>query len=176
MKVLLDANIVITYISKRDDKYQEDVERIIRLCQNKRIECFIAFHTLSIAWYTMRKIPNNTLRESLSVFCGMVDLASAGMNCVRGALSNTAFRDFEDNLQDCCAQSVGADYIVTANVRDYEGRSVVKAVTPSELLDILDDEDSGSLEVREPSVAYEPYGGVTLLNPHWHIAVQRRSA
>ena len=175
MKVLLDANIVITYISKRDDKYQEDIERIIRLCQEERLECYIAFHTLSIAWYTMRKIPNQTLRESLFAFCGIVDLASAEMNSVRGALSNTAFRDFEDNLQDCCARSVGADCIVTANVRDYEGRSAVKAVTPSELLSILNATDDSytapdsSLEVREQFVEYNATQNVIPVRPHLHI-------
>ena len=132
MKILLDANIVITHISNREDKYQKDIDNIIRLCIDEKIECYMAFHTLSIVWYTMRKIPKDILRNRLDDFCSIVGVVSSDIKKIRKAIRNTNFPDFEDNLQDCCAQTVGADYIVTANVRDYEGHSVVKAVTPSE--------------------------------------------
>ena len=47
------------------------------------------------------------------------------------------FRDFEDCLQAECAKAVGADYIITRNTADYE-ESTVPAVTPTELLKIMD--------------------------------------
>ena len=177
MKILLDANIVITHISNREDKYQEDIDNIIRLCMDEKIECYMAFHTLSIVWYTMRRIPKEILRESLDDFCIIVGIASADIKKIRTAIVNRDFPDFEDNLQDCCAQTVGADYIVTANVRDYEGHSVVKAVTPSELLDILNNSDTDSQwEVREPQVEYNPQGAIAPFQAHFHILFSRHAA
>ena len=107
--------------------------------------------------------------------CNLLKLAVTDMEAVRHALSNTDFRDFEDNLQDCCAKSVGADYIVTANVRDYDGHSAVKAVTPSQLLSILNDADApydttdDALEVREQHIEYNASEEVPIIRPHLHI-------
>ena len=67
-------------------------------------------------------------------------VTSAGYDAVVEAVHNVEFRDFEDNLQDICAQSVNADYIVTVNTKDYE-HSRVKAVTPYELVNIVNAEN-----------------------------------
>ena len=176
MKILIDTNVLFTYLTKREDKYVTEANVIMDKCVNSELEGFVAFHSLSTVWYLLRHTLFEQRIRCIEIICNYLRLSSSDNELLKKAIKNTDFRDFEDNLQDCCAQSVGADYIVTANVRDYEGHSVVKAVTPSELLDILDDEDSGSLEVREQSVAYEPFGGVSFMKPHWHIAVTRRSA
>ena len=68
--------------------------------------------------------------------CEILTTSSANHDLVVGAVHNTKFRDFEDNLQECCAVSAGADYIVTVNVKDYEN-SRVKAVTPDQLVKIM---------------------------------------
>ena len=82
------------------------------------------------------KEPEATRREWLNRVCMILTTASAGHDAVVGAVHNLEFRDFEDNLQDICAQSVNADYIVTVNTKDYE-HSRVKAVTPDELVRIV---------------------------------------
>ena len=53
------------------------------------------------------------------------------------AVQNIDFRDFEDCLQDKCAQAVHANYIITRNVADFV-HSSVKAVTPEEFLTLYD--------------------------------------
>ena len=52
-------------------------------------------------------------------------------------LENDAFSDFEDCLQDECAQEISADYIVTRNIGDFQC-SKVKAVTLQELFKIIE--------------------------------------
>ena len=68
--------------------------------------------------------------------CKILTTASAEHDEVVKAVHNCAFKDFEDNMQAICAESVGADYIVTVNTKDYE-HSNVKAVTPEELIQIV---------------------------------------
>ena len=44
MKVLIDANVAITYISGRDDPFSSEIEKIMRLCAEEKIEVYcIAF-------------------------------------------------------------------------------------------------------------------------------------
>lgn len=109
------------------------------MCIDGMIEGYIAFHSLSIIWYSSRKYADEAVRRDwIHQICDFFSITSAGNQEVSEAADNFAFKDFEDNLQDICAQSVEADYIVTVNTHDYEN-STVKAVTPIELVQIIHD-------------------------------------
>ena len=156
MNVLMDANVIITYLTRREDPFIHEIDDLFLLFAEKRLNGYVALQSISAVWYILRKYPDANRRHYLQQICGLLKLAVTDMETIQQALANTAFRDFEDNLQDCCAQSVHADYIVTANVHDYEGHSVVKAVTPAELLAILDASDADeSSEVHEAFANYE---------------------
>ena len=49
------------------------------------------------------------------------------------AIKMDNFKDFEDCLQDRCAEEVSANYIITRNTEDFEA-SVVSAIEPDEWL------------------------------------------
>ena len=51
------------------------------------------------------------------------------------AIKMAEFKDFEDCLQDRCAENIKAEYIITRNVKDFEG-STVQAVLPEKFLEI----------------------------------------
>jgi hypothetical protein len=53
------------------------------------------------------------------------------------ALLNEDFDDIEDRLQVECAESVGADYIVTRNIADF-ATSPIKAILPEGFLELID--------------------------------------
>ena len=46
------------------------------------------------------------------------------------------FIDFEDCLQDECAEEIGAAYIVTRNIKDFT-KSKIPAVIPSDFVDLM---------------------------------------
>ena len=138
MNILVDTNVIITYLTERDDKYKESSIQVMKMCADKIIEGYVAFHSMSIIWYSSGRMkqPEEIRREWLDRVCKVLTTASAKHEAVVEAVHNTEFRDFEDNLQDICAQSINADYIVTVNTKDYE-HSKVKAVTPIELVQIV---------------------------------------
>ncbi len=138
MKVLVNANVIITYLTGREDKYRESSIQVMDMCTNKEIEGYVAFHSLSIIWYFSgrQKLPEATRRGWLDRVCSILTTASANHDSVVEAVHNVEFRDFEDNLQEICARSIDADYIITVNTKDYE-RSNIKAVTPIELVQIV---------------------------------------
>ena len=138
MKILVDTNVIINYLTEREDKYKESSIQVMEMCADRKIEGYVAFHSLSIIWYSAGRMKQNeeVRREWLDRVCTVLTTSSANHDLVVGAVHNTKFRDFEDNLQECCAVNAGADYIVTVNVKDYEN-SRVKAVTPEQLVKIM---------------------------------------
>ncbi len=138
MKVLLDANILLTYVTGRVDRYSQECEQVIRLCAVGSLEGYIAFHTISIVWYVTKNLPIENRREWIKQICTILTVTAVDNQVILTVAENSAFKDFEDNLQDCCAVRAGADYIVTANVKDFEGNSKVKAVSPDEFLQIVE--------------------------------------
>ena len=77
-------------------------------------------------------------REALKTLCGLLQLSGADNKTVLRALDDIGFKDFEDALQDCCANVSGADYIVTENLSDFAGHSIIPAVMPDELLGMIE--------------------------------------
>lgn len=138
MRILIDTNVAITYVSGREDRYAGEIERIMRLCAEEKVEGVIAFHSLSTIWYVTRQLPEAVRREWIKQLCVLLTISGADNEAVISAVDNTAFRDFEDALQDCCAAQTDADYIVTANVRDFIDHSSVRAITPSEFLKLAE--------------------------------------
>ena len=137
MRILVDTNIVLTYLSGRDDPYSNQCEKIMRMIAENRLQGVIAFHSLSTIWYVTRKNTEKQRREYIREICRLLTISGANNERVRAAVENEDFKDFEDALQDCCALETNCDYIVTANISDYIGKSKTKAVTPDELLRII---------------------------------------
>ena len=90
---------------------------------------------------------------------------------VRNGLDEECFSDFEDMLQDMCAQAVNADYLVTANLKDFK-RGVILPITPSKLIEQV--KSSVSAEAVFPLVYNNAFGfhgdnGQSItVKQHWH--------
>ena len=65
--------------------------------------------------------------------CKIIDVECIDKAKLLSGLANEEFSDFEDCLQNECAKSYEAEYIVTRNVSDYSA-SVIRAILPSEYL------------------------------------------
>jgi hypothetical protein len=65
--------------------------------------------------------------------CRTMDVVGIDKSLLVSALTNENFDDIEDCLQAECAASVGADYIITRNTKDFIA-SPVPAITPEDFL------------------------------------------
>jgi len=95
MKALIDTNLALTFITGREDPYSEQTERIMELCSKDRFEGFLAFHSLSVIWYLMRKVPMSLRRKAIKKLCELLTLSGADNKTVLAANANTDFADFE---------------------------------------------------------------------------------
>ena len=130
MVVLIDTNVALNYILKREPYFHES-DQIMAWCAAKVLDGYLAFHSLSIIWYVLRKMPDEERRGWLRSLCTILDVASATTEEVLDALEKVKFKDFEDCLQDKCACHIHADFIVTGNIKDYSD-SVTKAMNPAD--------------------------------------------
>ena len=134
MVVLLDTNIILTYLTNREDKYRAECIEIMRLCAAREVKGYMAFHSLSIIWYLLRKqCPAAERRRLLKNVCGVLTVASASQSQIIAAIEKDTFTDFEDCLQDMCAVNAYVDYIITENIKDFES-SITKALLPDMFL------------------------------------------
>ena len=63
MVILVDANVIIDYVASREPFYR-DAYKIMEMCYSKRVEGYMAFHSVSIIWYILRKfIPDGAERR-----------------------------------------------------------------------------------------------------------------
>lgn len=68
--------------------------------------------------------------------CKIINVTGAVHESVISAIENDDFPDFEDCLQEKCAENANAEYIVTENVRDFR-TSHIPAVTAAEMIEML---------------------------------------
>lgn len=113
MVVLIDTNILLNYITNREDSYLEQSIKIVELCAKGRISGCIAFHTLSTLWYVLRKREDKERRSILKDICEIFIVTAASQKEILDAIEKDAFKDFEDCLQDKCAKEIGAKSVLS---------------------------------------------------------------
>lgn len=136
MKVLIDTNIMIDALTNRDGRSGFSAT-VINLCAKQVIDGYVALHSISNMYYILRKQYSDAERRTiLKRYNEILKVAEVGNDVVDTAINNTAISDYEDALQYACAETVGADYIVTRNIKDY-GKAEIRAISPEELLKLL---------------------------------------
>ena len=131
---LIDTNVIINFITKRDDPYKDACLEVMRLCSENIFEGCVA---LSIIWYVIRKQESEVkARAWLNAICNMLTVVGASQEQIKGAINNLDFHDFEDCLQDECAVHANAEYIVTCNIKDFQ-HAKTTAVTPDVFVEIV---------------------------------------
>lgn len=134
MVVLLDTNVILNFLTGREDPFLNSSEKIMKLAALNKIQGYFAIHTLSTLWYILRKTrSDNDTRKSIEKICTYLKMATISSREALNAIKNTNFKDFEDCLQDECAMSVGADYLITCNERDFKNAKS-KIINPDEFL------------------------------------------
>lgn len=132
MAVLIDTNVMIDFLATREPFFAS-ASRIIEKCASGELRGYIAFHSVSNLWYILRRAPEEERRKWLVDICGFLKVTGADHDEVVKAIKRIEFKDFEDCLQDRCAKTVGAKYIITRNTADFDG-SEVPAISPADFL------------------------------------------
>ena len=136
MKVLIDTNVILDVLYKREGFY-EDSLKIWKLCETRKLDGYISALSIPNIVYILRREldPEKTLEviNNINLVFNIYDLKSDII--MQAAEKKT--KDYEDALQMVTAQKLKASFIVTRNIKDFAGSKII-AVKPSELLERLD--------------------------------------
>lgn len=132
-RLLIDTNIVIDLLSKRDKYYNEAADLFSR-ADKKELELTISSLTFANTNYILSKLKSaKEAREILRKFKVLVELLSLDDKITELALSDNNFPDFEDGLQYYSAIENEIDIIITRNKKDFKN-SKIPVLTAKEFL------------------------------------------
>jgi len=125
-KLLIDTNIVIDLLAKRDPDYA-DAAQIFSLCDKKQIQLSVSALTVANTNYLLSKLkPHNEVKSILRKFKLLVDVLSLDDKVISLALNDKDFKDFEDGFQYFSAIENDQDIIITRNLKDYKKSKIPK--------------------------------------------------
>ncbi|MBR6200200.1 MAG: PIN domain-containing protein [Spirochaetales bacterium] len=136
MRILIDTNVLLDFLTKRPDFFKDACD-VIAFCVNDKIEGFIAAHSVVNAFYLMRKDYLHSERRKIILnVLKCLSIVDIDEEKIISSLENEEFTDFEDCLQDECAEEIRADYIVTRDMNDFT-KSKIPAITPSDFVKLM---------------------------------------
>lgn len=133
MRILIDTNIVLDVMLKREPFYRMSLE-ILSLAKRDDVEEHISASAVTDIYYLAYRqlrdkgIVNNLMKELLTV----VSVASVFGQEIENAIS-LEWNDFEDSVQYSVAYLQEMDGIVTRNPNDYK-EAKIKVWKPEELI------------------------------------------
>lgn len=133
MRILIDTNIVLDVMLKREPFYRMSLE-ILSLAKKDDVEEYISASAVTDIYYLAYRqlrdkgIVKNLMKELLTV----VSVASVSGQEIENAIS-LEWNDFEDSVQYSVAYLQEMDGIVTRNPNDYK-EAKIKIWKPEELL------------------------------------------
>ena len=126
MNLLLDTNILVDVLRKRDFDYEES-RLLLALGKLHEFELWISPSQLSKLLYALtsggKKCLTNAVSAELSCLFSFVRVCTLGHDEAQAALSG-AFDDLEDALVHQAARSVRAEAIITRNQTDFEASQI----------------------------------------------------
>lgn len=132
-KLLIDTNVVIDLLAKREEFYSE-AAALFSLADRKEVILTISSLTFANTNYVLSKLVSiKEAREILRKFKVLVEILSLDDRIIELALSDQKFPDFEDGLQYYSAIENSVDVIVTRNKKDFK-QSKLPVLTAKEFL------------------------------------------
>lgn len=131
-RLLVDTNIVIDLLSKREEFFH-DAQELFTLADNKKVELFVSALTFANTHYLLSKYQKlDDARKTLIKFKVLVNISPLDDKVVELALVSD-FKDFEDAIQYHTALENGIDIIITRNKKDFKN-SKLPVMTAKEYL------------------------------------------
>ena len=136
MKVLLDTNIIMDALQERSP-FDAAAKEILLCGQSGKVKCVFTANAMSDIFYLYSKVRSRKeAKVALGFLLNTYSVVSVTQEDCSKALT-LPNDDFEDALVEVCAKSVGADYIVSRDSEFKDVATVVKVITPDELLEML---------------------------------------
>ena len=138
MKLLIDTNILLDVLLKKESFYYKAVE-VLELVQYDNVQEYVSAAAVTDIYYIAYKYlkDKGLVRQLLKRLMGIVSIAAVSEKEIEEALE-LAWNDFEDSVQYAVALLNEMDGIVTRNPKDYK-RADMKVWSPEQVLQKFQD-------------------------------------
>ncbi len=140
MKALIDTNVIVDALTSREP-WKESAEKIFLMAANRVIDAYITASSATDIYYLIRKYLYNTEQAKQvmgKLYSLMEILTVTRVECVDALVS--AVSDYEDAVIERTAVKAEVDYIVTRNVKDYQG-GMVKVILPNDFIALMEEKE-----------------------------------
>jgi len=118
-KLLVDTNIIIDLLAKREEFY-EPAAQLFSLADQNKVKLYVCSLSFANAHYILsRHLPESKVREILRKLKVLVNVISLDSKVIDLAL-NSDFKDFEDAIQYYAAMESNINIIITRNLKDFK--------------------------------------------------------
>jgi len=133
MNLLIDTNVILDVLLKREP-YYKDAIKITILSEKGFISGYISASSVTDIFYIVKKeLKSKDLAfDLLKNILKIMHVASVTENNIYEAL-DLQWDDFEDSVQYVAGQNISAKYIVTRNPKDFSD-SHIKVLSPEEFI------------------------------------------
>jgi predicted nucleic acid-binding protein len=133
MRILIDNNVVIDALAKRDIYYGA-AEKILSLAAEEKLEAYITANSASDIYYVYRRLTSREQADTaLSyIFSLFTIITVSGEDCRKAFESSV--EDFEDALIVLCAEKIDADYLVTRDNELLTGEYSQETINPEDFV------------------------------------------
>jgi predicted nucleic acid-binding protein len=131
MKIILDTNIVLDVLMKREGFYDASYGAV-RQAILDNTDMVLPASIITDAYYILNRNDKTNAKAILEQFVRLTGLSEVTPDDIMAAFASEII-DFEDAVVAAVAVRVGADYIVTRNAGDFE-HSPVPAIAPQDFL------------------------------------------
>jgi len=135
MTVLIDTNVMLDYVMKREPFAQDALNCLEKLISGKA-KVYLTTGTIT----DINSVARRTLHDAAAATGVTAKLLNAFQivgidkaDCVKAL--DVSMDNFEDALVSICATKAKADYIITQNTK-HNGQSPVPSISPTEFLKV----------------------------------------
>lgn len=134
-RILIDLNVVVDALYRRESFFESSAA-VIAAAETRRIEGWLAAHSVTTLFYLMAKDTSPTAaRVHLTRLVQFLKIAAVDGHTIEQALALPT-RDFEDAVQMMAGVHAGVEYVVTRDLSGFKA-GPLPALTPPELLALL---------------------------------------
>ena len=131
-KIFLDSDVLLDLLLDREP-FMDNIAEIIENSLSSSIKLCVSPITVTNINYIIGRLENQRKAETLrKKLLKIVQVEKVGQSIINKA-SNSKFKDFEDAVQNYCAEESGHQIIITRNTKDYK-ESNLSILTPKEYL------------------------------------------
>ncbi len=136
MKVLIDTDVVLDLLLDREPFSTAAAELFARVELGGLAGYVCATSVTTVCYLAEKARGQAAAREAISRLMALAEIAPVSRAVLDAALT-FGMKDFEDAVVSAAAQGVGADFVVTRNLRDFAA-APLPAYEPAGLLSMLD--------------------------------------